>query len=109
MKTEASQFEIAHGYLKVIANARGRALTVQRGSVWVAEHGSSDYVCLEAGQSLRIATDGLTVVTAFGHSSFACVTLEPHTGGIESLQQRVRKLGRSLIASFTSRGAHAAR
>jgi uncharacterized protein YaiE (UPF0345 family) len=56
-------------------NARGAQLRVMCGSVWVTQSGSTDDICLAAGESFRITRNGLTVVSSC-HSPLALVMLE---------------------------------
>lgn len=58
-----------------LPDARGALLTVQQGSVWITQDGSSVDICVDAGQSYRIECDGLTLVSAIAPATHARVTL----------------------------------
>jgi len=67
---------------------RGSLLRVERGSVWITEHGKAGDTCLTAGQTYRVEGDGMTVATAMGRDETAVVTLV----GEARLAQRVRQV-----------------
>jgi len=86
--TAMTSIGIARGNVARIQNARGVLLSVQHGVVWVTQEGSSDDVRLGAGQSFRIARNGLTLVVPLG-GPLALVTLAPAARTRPSLAQRI--------------------
>lgn len=87
--TEMSRIEIARGDLACIRDGRGMLLCVQYGAVWLTQSGSTDDVLLDAGASLRIERDGVTLVSSCGRAPHALVTLAPAMRVTPSLAQRV--------------------
>jgi len=80
---------IARGNVARIQNGRGLLLSVQHGAVWITQSGSADDVCRTAGQSFRIARNGLTVVSAIDGAPLALVTLAPSIQMRPSLAERI--------------------
>jgi len=80
---------IARGNVARIQNGRGLLLSVQHGAVWITQSGSADDVCRTAGQSFRIARNGLTVVSAIDGAPLALVTLAPSIRIRPSLTERI--------------------
>ena len=74
-----ARIEIGSGDAACIEDGRGLRITVERGAVWVTQHGSAEDICLATGESFRIACDGLTVATPIGREPGAVVSLEPTT------------------------------
>lgn len=87
-------------------NIRGARLSVVCGSVWITQSGSTDDVCLDAGQSFRIARNGLTIVSATPESPFAVVMVEPHGPVTSTLRNRLRMF-RSAVAAWPAQPATA--
>jgi hypothetical protein len=87
--TAITSIGIARGHLARIQNGRGLLLSVQHGAVWITQSGSTDDVCLTAGQSFRIARNGLSVVSAIDGAPLAVVTLAPAIRIRPSLAQRI--------------------
>jgi hypothetical protein len=85
--TAMTSIGIARGNVARIQNARGVLLSAQHGAVWITQKGSPDDVCIGAGQSFRIARDGLTLVVPVG--GLALVTLVPATRMRPSLATRI--------------------
>ncbi|HKC42451.1 MAG TPA: DUF2917 domain-containing protein [Burkholderiales bacterium] len=85
--TAMTSIGIARGNVARIQNGRGVLLSVQHGAVWITQSGSPDDVCIGAGQSFRIARNGLTLVVPVG--TLALVTLVPATRIRPSLAERI--------------------
>src|SRR5215475_14907744 len=85
--TAMTSIGIARGNAARIQNGRGVLLSVQHGAVWLTQKGRPDDVCLGAGQSFRIARNGLTLVVPLG--GLALVTLVPATRTTPSLAKRI--------------------
>ena len=60
-----------------ITNGRGSIVRVERGSVWMTQHGCPDDIVLGIGESYRITSNALTVATLLGRDSCAVITLVP--------------------------------
>jgi hypothetical protein len=86
---ETISIGIASGHVARIENGRGVLLRVQHGAVWITQSGSTDDVCLDAGEWFRIDRDGRTLVSSGGHAPLALVTLAPSIRGTQSLAKRV--------------------
>jgi DUF2917 family protein len=86
--TEMARIEIARGELARIHNGRGALLCVRYGTVWVTQNANTGDVILDAGASLRIDRDGLTLVSACGPAPHALVTLAPAIRVTPSLAKR---------------------
>ena len=87
--TRWTSIGMAHGNVARIQNGRGALLCVQYGAVWITQSGSTADVCLEAGESLRIDSDGLTLVSPVGPAPLALVTLAPLIRIAPSLAKRM--------------------
>lgn len=74
--TELSSIGLTRGKVGCIKNGRGVRVRVESGAVWVTQEGCSDDVILEAGQTYRLATNGLALVVSL-NGRFALATLEP--------------------------------
>jgi hypothetical protein len=72
-----TSLRIARGSMARIPNGRGLRVSVQYGIVWITQYGNPEDVCLNAGESLRIDHDGLTLLSAYGRTPHSMVTLEP--------------------------------
>ena len=96
--TAMSTIGIARGNVARIQNGRGVLLGVRYGAVWVTQTGSTDDVCLAAGESFRIARNGLTLVSPLDGTPLALVTLAPSIRTTLSLAKRLSAGLRSLWA-----------
>ena len=74
--SRVSRLELTHGAVAQIDEQRGTLLCVERGRVWISQYGLADDFCLEAGQSYRLGSDGLSVATTLGRDTAAVVTLD---------------------------------
>jgi len=88
LNTGMTSIEIARGDLARIHDGRGALLRVQYGGVWVTQSGSTADVLLDAGASLRIDRDGLTLLSTYGGAPLALVTLAPPFPVTPSLAER---------------------
>ena len=78
-------FELAHGRLLPIKDARGARVTCLEGTLWVTfEHSSRDLV-LRAGESVEIDRDGTTLVQGMADSRMA---VRPRPGDYRGLLVR---------------------
>ncbi len=68
--------------------AKGAAIEVLDGKVWITEDGRRGDRFLEAGRSYRIAGEGLVVVGAENKTHFARVEVRRSTSGFLSLIRR---------------------
>ena len=70
-----SRMELMHGDAAFITKGRGSRLCVERGTVWVTQHGCVEDICLEAGQCYSIVSDCLIVATMLGRDTCAVMTI----------------------------------
>jgi uncharacterized protein YjiS (DUF1127 family) len=83
-----------------LQRAKGAAIRVLDGKVWITEDGRQGDRFLEAGRSYRVAGEGLVVVGAEDKTCFARVEVRRSTSGFLSM---VRKLIESYRAERTRR------
>ena len=74
-----TRFQLSTGDAACIRRNPGSLLRVERGTVWVTEHGNYDDVCLLAGQTHRIAGNGMAVATAIARDDAVVMTLVRET------------------------------
>lgn len=89
---------LTRGKFARLENARGTKLRVETGTVWITHHHCTDDVILKAGDTYRIAKDGLTLVTNL-KGTFALVTLEPVISLPPTLGERFWKFWAGLYAA----------
>jgi len=70
-----SRMELTHGDAAYITKGRGSTLCVERGSVWITQHGSAEDICLAAGQCYSIKGDAVIVATKCGRDTCAVLTI----------------------------------
>lgn len=92
---------IGCGNVARIQNARGVLLRVQCGPVWITQSGSTNDVCLDAGEWFHIDRDGRTLVSPAGNTPLALVTLAPSIRTTPSFAQRIATAWRSLLTSLS--------
>jgi Protein of unknown function (DUF2917) len=63
--TETMEATIPQGRTLRIQNGKGVELRPAQGCIWVTHEGETDDVVVEAGGTLRVTRDGLTLVHAF--------------------------------------------
>ena len=95
---ESSSIVIARRGMACLENVRGAQLRVVRGSAWVTQSGSTDDVCLDAGELFRITRNGLTLVSSCHRWPFALVMLEPSVAVTPTPGERLRKFCSALLA-----------
>jgi uncharacterized protein YjiS (DUF1127 family) len=83
-----------------LQGAKGAAIEVLDGKVWITEDGRQGDRFLEAGRSYRVAGEGLVVVGAENKTSFARVQVRKSTATVASL---LRKLVEAWRAERTRR------
>jgi hypothetical protein len=71
------RISIARGHVVPVPDGRGTRLRVDSGSAWITQHKSTEDVFVSAGESFRIARNGLTLVFAISPSPFTEVTIMP--------------------------------
>ena len=66
MILDMKQVVVELGYRGIVPveNANGTRIDCLRGRLWITEHGSTDDVILEAGESYEISNHGVAVVQA---------------------------------------------
>ena len=74
-----------------LQGARGAAIEVLDGKVWITEDGRQGDRFLEAGRSYRVAGQGLVVVGAETSSHFARVEVRKASSSLMSLLSRLKK------------------
>jgi len=78
-----------------LSDARGAALRVLRGRVWITQEGSPDDVFLEAGATHRFTRDGTAIVSAEsgrGHSAVVMFEAPLVMTARPALKERLRRL-----------------
>jgi len=85
-----------------IQDGRGLLLTVQYGTIWITQAGSTKDVFIGAGGSFLIDRDGCTLVSLGGGESAAAITLMPSIGLAPTFAQRVvaglRRSSRAMVS-----------
>jgi len=87
---------IAHRGVACLNDARGQTVRVERGSVWITQDGSSDDLCLHAGESFIVAHNGLTVVTACAGP--AVIAINDYAEALPKLGDRLRRYCHAALA-----------
>lgn len=83
---------MTRGNVVRVEDGSGIEVSVTYGSVWVTQHGDPDDVCLGAGESLRIARKGVTIMSALKPS---LVTLTPPAAQAHMLRVSMPRAGTS--------------
>jgi hypothetical protein len=88
-----TSFLVGPRSMACLQDARGVLLRVTHGCVWVTQEHEPDDVFVGAGESLRIARDGLTIASWHG-APYSLVTLEPpaRAVSIKGAAARLRRL-----------------
>jgi hypothetical protein len=60
-----------------IRRARGQRIKVEIGAVWITHHGCAEDFCLGVGETYRIPSDAMTVISALGRDPNAVIALVP--------------------------------
>ncbi len=99
-----SKLALAREGLLALRDARGARLTAHSGAFWVTQEGSGKDHVIDAGQSLTVCADGLTVVTALqaGEITVHAPAPAPMRAG---LLRRVQQFWRQLRPSASARAA----
>jgi len=84
-----SSFNLPRDGVVLLREAAGARVVCLTGAVWLTQEGCEEDVILHAGERLRVANDGLTLITALRGSEL-CV-MQPRTAGSE-LMRRIRSL-----------------
>jgi hypothetical protein len=106
--TPSSRIEIGHSGVACIEDGRGAEILVELGCVWITQDRSIEDVCLNAGESFRIARNGLTIVTAVGRHSSAIVAVRPAGGEFASPRGHLQAAWRALFRPAASEGLRVA-
>jgi hypothetical protein len=94
---ELSTIGLTRGKVARIPNGRGMQVRVESGSVWLTQDRCGDDVILKAGESYRIASNGLTLLGSL-NKSFALLTLEPSLPAAPTLGERFWKFWAGLYS-----------
>jgi hypothetical protein len=91
-----SSFNLARDGVVLLHEAAGARVVCLSGALWLTQEGREEDTILQAGESLRVASAGLTLVTALRGSELK--VLEPCKPGAQLL----RRLG-ALVPQSLSR------
>ena len=74
----AGELVLAENHPLAIRRARGTVIACTRGTVWITVGGEAEDIFLEAGQSYRIAGNGLALIEAVGAGQVRVETRPDH-------------------------------
>jgi hypothetical protein len=96
----ASSFSLPRDGVVLLEDAEGACVDCLSGALWLTQEGREDDVILHPGESMRVANDGLTLVTALRAGELRIV--QPHTAGHELLRRATSLLPQSLSRMLPS-------
>ena len=90
--------ELVRGNLVRIEDGRGMLVRVTSGGVWITEEGDQRDRFVTAGGSLRVATSGVTLISAIQRSTIALSSPYEH-----GFARRIDLVRATLLARFRAR------
>lgn len=95
-----SSFSLPRDGVVLLEDAEGACVICLSGALWLTQEGREDDVILHPGDSLRVANDGLTLITALRGGELRIV--EARTDGRELLRRAAALLPASLSRMLPS-------
>ena len=71
MNTKRMVVELEHGSLLPVHDGAGATVVCLQGDLWITQQGDGDDIVLRAGESLRLARNGRTLVQALSAARVA--------------------------------------
>src|SRR3954468_22079384 len=95
-----SSFSLPRDGVVHLEDAEGASVICSSGALWLTQEGREDDVILHPGESMRVANDGLTLITALRGGELRIV--EPRTEAHELLRRAAALLPESLARMLPS-------